>query len=242
MVEAPSPGVGAESIDLARSFDRHPDPRAYFRDLVARVPACADVVLFPAVLGLSEHARVVRVAEGELGRPCLEVPTVPPSVAGMRLQRTMDRIIAGYHAPVHIGAHVSTTRGSGKTPVAIVDGTGSRYHADTVIVATGGVAMGGLEVDSRGAVRETLFGLPVRQTAPLSRSTPGESLNALHSAGVEADCALRPVSSRSTPHENIYVTGRTLAHWNPAMEASAEGVAIVTGWLAARSVHSYLEG
>ena len=227
---------------MARSFDRHPDSHAYFRDLVARLPACADVVLFPAVLGLSEHARVVQAAEQGLGRPCLEVPTLPPSVSGMRLQRTMDRIIAGYNAPVHLGARISTTRGGGKTPVAIVDGTGSRYDADTFIVATGGIAMGGLEVDSRGTVRETVFGLPVRQTAPLNGPTPGESLNALHSTGVETDQALRPVSTRSTRYENIYVTGRTLAHWNPAVEASAEGVAIVTGWLAARSVHSYLEG
>ena len=242
IVEASSPGVGTESIDLARSFDRHPNPYAYFRDLDARLPACADVALFPAVLGFSEHARVVQAAEQELGRPCLEVPTVPPSVSGMRLQRTMDRIIAGYNAPVHIGARVSTIRGGGKAPVAVVDGTGSRYCADTVIVATGGVAMGGLEVDSRGTVRETVFDLPVRQTAPLNRPTPGDSLNALHSTGVETDHALRPVGSRSTRYENFYVTGRTLAHWNPAVEASAEGVAIVTGWLAARSVHSYLQG
>ena len=50
------------------------------------------------------------------------------------------------------------------------------------------------------------------------------------------------MDSRSILGENVYVTGRTLAHWNPAVEASAEGVAIVTGWLAARSVHAYLEG
>lgn len=242
IVEAPPPGTGAESIDLARGFDRHPDPSAYFREFNLRLPECAEVVLFPAVLGLAEHPRIMESAGQELGRPCLEVPTVPPSVLGMRLQRTMDRIVAGYDAPVHVGARLATTRVGHASSIAVVDGAGTAYPASAFIVATGGIAMGGLDVDSRGTVRESLFGLAVRQTSPLDRATPGETLDALHRSGVETDRALRPTNSRSSHCENIYVTGRTLAHWNPAVEASAEGVAIVTGWLAARSVHTYLEG
>ena len=242
IVEAPPPGTGAESIDLARSFDRHPDSSGYFRELNRLLPKSVDLVLFPAVLGLSEHARIMVFAEQELGRPCLEVPTVPPSVFGMRLQRTMDRMVAGYDAPVHMGARVSKTRAGRDSSIAVVDGAGAAYCASAFIVATGGIAMGGLDVDSRGTVRETVFGLAVQQTAPLNAATPAETLDALHRSGVETDRALRPMDSRSILGENVYVTGRTLAHWNPAVEASAEGVAIVTGWLAARSVHAYLEG
>ena len=242
VIEAPPPGIGTESIDLARGLDRHTDLSGYFRDLNARIPAPADVILFPAVLGLSEHARIMRFAERELGRSCLEVPTLPPSVPGMRLQRAMDRVIAGYGVPVHTGARVTGTRMDDEHPTAVVDGAGRTYPASTFIVATGGVAMGGLDVDSRGVVRETTFGLGVRQTAPLNAATVAESLDALHRTGVETDHALRPLGPRSRPFENTYVTGHTLAHWNPALEASAEGVAIVTGWLAARSAHAYLEG
>lgn len=242
VVGAPPPGHGSESIDLARGFDRHPDPRDYFRELESRIPDSAELVLFPAVLGLSEHARIMCSAEEALGRSCLEVPTLPPSVPGMRLQRTMDRVIAGFGAPVHVGTRVTGAKADGGRATEVVDGAGRVYHASTYIVASGGVAMGGLDVDSRGVVRETTFGLPVRQTEPLSAATPGESLDALHRTGVETDDALRPLGSRSQCRENVHVTGPTLAHWNPAQEASAEGVAIVTGWLAARSVHAYLEG
>ena len=241
VAEAPPPGHGAESIDLARGFDRHPDPCGYFRGLAARLPESADPILFPAVLGLSDHARIRRCAERALGRSCFEIPTLPPSVPGMRLQRTLDRAIAGYGAPVHPGARVAGMRADGERPVAVVDGAGRVHRARAFVVATGGVVMGGLDVDSRGAVRETTFGLPVRQTAPLDAATPGGSLDALHRTGVETDHALRPSGPRTRRCENVYVTGRTLAHWNPALEASAEGVAVVTGWLAARSAHAYLE-
>ncbi len=242
VVEAPPPGSGSENVDLARSFDRHPDLDGYFRDLGSRVPESAELIIFPAVLGISDHARVRRSAEQALGRPCHEVPTLPPSVPGMRLQRKMDRVIAGHGTPVHIGTRVTGTMTGDGHPTDVVDTAGRVHTASAFIVASGGVAMGGLNVDSRGEVRETTFGLPVRQTAPLNAETAGASLDALHRTGVETDHALRPLTSRSRSFENVYVTGHTLANWNPAQEASAEGVAIVTGWLAAQSAHAYLEG
>ena len=242
VIEAPPPGSGSESVDLARGFDRHPDPGRYFRDLDSRIPDSAEMILFPAVLGFSDHARIRRCAEQALGRPCLEVPTLPPSVPGMRLQRAMDRVIAGHGAPVHIGTRVTGMKVDDAHPTDVVDSAGRVHTASAFVVATGGVAMGGLDVDSRGEVRETTFGLPVRQTEPLSAATAGASLDALHRTGVETDHALRPLGPGSQSFENVYVTGHTLAHWNPALEASAEGVAIVTGWLAARSAHAYLEG
>lgn len=242
VIEAPPPGSGSESVDLARGFDRHPDPGSYFRDLDSRIPDSTEVILFPAVLGFSDHARIRRCAEQALGRPCLEVPTLPPSVPGMRLQRAMDRVIAGHGAPVHVGTRVTGMKVDDAHPTDVVDSAGRVHTASAFVVATGGVAMGGLDVDSRGEVRETTFGLPVRQTEPLSAATAGASLDALHRTGVETDHALRPLGPGSQSFENVYVTGHTLAHWNPALEASAEGVAIVTGWLAARSAHAYLEG
>lgn len=242
VIETPPPGSGSESVDLARSFDRHADLDGYFRDLGSRVPDSAELILFPAVLGISDHARVRRSAEQALGRPCHEVATLPPSVPGMRLQRTMDRIIAGHGTPVHIGTRVTGTLVDDGHPSDVVDTAGRVHAASAFIVATGGVAMGGLNVDSGGEVREVTFGLPVRQTAPLNAATADASLDALHRTGVETDHALRPLNSGSRSFENVYVTGHTLAHWNPALEASAEGVAIVTGWLAAQSAHAYLGG
>ena len=49
-------------------------------------------------------------------------------------------------------------------------------------------------------------------------------LDALHRTGVDTDESLRPRSAGTG--DNLFVTGRTLAHWNPATEGSAEGVSI----------------
>ena len=48
--------------------------------------------------------------------------------------------------------------------------------ADAVVLATGGFAAGGLELDSRGGLRETVLGLPVSGPPPASRrSAPATS-------------------------------------------------------------------
>jgi anaerobic glycerol-3-phosphate dehydrogenase len=102
--------------------------------------------------------------------------------------------------------------------------------------------MGGLDVDSHGAVHETALGLAVHQSEPLAAESVDRSLDALHVAGVETDSDLRPVTRGATVYDNVFVTGRTLAHWNPVAEGSAEGVSITTGWAAAEAAHAYLGG
>jgi anaerobic glycerol-3-phosphate dehydrogenase len=117
---------------------------------------------------------------------------------------------------------------------------GRTHDASAIIVSTGGILMGGLDVDSRGAVRETVLGLDVHQSEPLNALSVDQSLSALHLTGVVTDGDLRPASNGSTAYENVFVTGRTLANWNPAEESSAEGVSIATGWVAAEAAHAYL--
>jgi len=98
--------------------------------------------------------------------------------------------------------------------------------------------MGGLDVDSHGYVHETALGLGVYQSEPLNALTVDASLHSLHMAGVETDTNLRPLNGI----RNVFVTGRTLSHWNPAQESSCEGVCISTGWVAAEKAHNQLSG
>jgi anaerobic glycerol-3-phosphate dehydrogenase len=115
---------------------------------------------------------------------------------------------------------------------AVGDGEGRRYRASRYIVGTGGVLMGGLEVDSEGHIAEPIFDLPVHQTDPLRRPTPAETIDALHRAGVETDPSFRPAGIDGSTIRNLQIVGTTLAHWNPTIEESCEGVAIGTAWSA----------
>lgn len=241
IVDIAAPVPISENAALAKAFDELQEPHRYFAEIKQSIPAQTEVILFPAIMGMHKSHEVMAVAKRVLGVPFLEVPTLPPSVPGMRLERAFIRHLQNSHAGFHRGAHPRWHRFDKSGRVVIWDHIGRRFDASVVIVASGGVLMGGLEVDSFGLVHETAFGFYVFQSEPLNATTVEQSLNALHTAGVETDNALRPQRKESETCCNAFVTGRTLAHWNPAMESSAEGVCIATGWAAAENARSYLE-
>ena len=240
VVDVDAPGPVVENAGLAKAFDALDDDDRYFRSLASRIPADTEVVLFPAVLGLDEHNRVMATMERALDMPCLEVPTLPPSVPGMRLERAFERTLNDRRVVINRGVRVGRLRAKGDRCMALLDDQGRPHEASVIVLSTGGVLMGGLDVDSHGAVHETALGLAVYQSEPLAAESVDRSLDALHLAGVETDNDLRPVSNGSVVYDNVFVTGRTLAHWNPAAEGSTEGVSIATGWAAAEAAHTYL--
>lgn len=237
-----APCGNPESPRLARFFDALPDPAAYFAAIKPRLPAGCGCALFPAVLGLDRHDEVAGAAERALAVPCREFPTLPPSIPGLRLSRALTARLRRAGALIHDGARprgASVAQGRCRL---LYDAADRGFAADTYIAATGGLLMGGLAVEPDGRVRESVFGLDVIQTAPLAAERPDRTLAALHEAGVATDERLRPLASGRPAVDNLFVTGRTLAHWNPSAESSAEGVAIATGWAAAEAASSYLEG
>lgn len=242
LIDVEAPGPVTESLGLARAFDRLAEPRAYFASLKPRLPGNADAIVFPAVLGLDKHDHLTATAEAALAAPCFEAPTLPPSVPGIRLHRALEARLSDVQVMIHRGARVAAGRPANANGATVTDDMGRALEASVFILATGGVLMGGLEVESHGQVREGVFDLEVVQTRPLEADNVEHSLDALHRAGVETDEHLRPRRNGKQRSDNIFVTGRTLAHWNPASEASAEGVSIVTGWRAAEAAHAHLSG
>ncbi len=241
LVDVEAPGDIPESAALARAFDALEDSDPYFSTLKKTVAPEAEVILFPAVMGLSRNHEVMFRVEQVLGVPCLEVPTLPPSVPGMRLERSFDRHLRNGITAIHTGAGIGGSSLDEKDTIVVWDDMERRYEASVVIVSSGGVLMGGLDVDSYGTVHETSFGLDTYQSNPLNAGSVNQSLNALHAAGVETDSELRPQRHNNGPIPDVFVTGRTLAHWNPSAESSLEGVCIATGWTVAEGAHLYLE-
>lgn len=242
LISVPPPGELRESVPLARSFDSLDRPADYFRSIGPLLPAGAEVVLVPAVLGLKRHEQILQTAEDVLGMPVLEVPTLPPSVPGLRLGGDLETWLRRRGALIHLGGQVVGAEFGGGRIAGVTDEHGELFEADAFVLATGGVLMGGLLVESSGAVREPIFGLDVVQTEPLGSGTIDGGLAALHGAGVPTDPSLRPLAGGSAGLDNLFVTGRMLADWNPAEECSAEGVSIGTGWVAAEAALELLGG
>jgi glycerol-3-phosphate dehydrogenase subunit B len=113
-------------------------------------------------------------------------------------------------------------------------------RTEGVVLATGGIAGGGLIGRSDGRLVEPLLDLPVE--AP-----PAESWLAadpfdpaghpLEAAGVRTDSDLRPVDARGkVVLENVAVVGSLLAGQHYLIERCGDGVAIASGHLAAATL------
>jgi glycerol-3-phosphate dehydrogenase subunit B len=101
-----------------------------------------------------------------------------------------------------------------------------------VVLATGGFAAGGLELDSHWRAREVALGLPVSGVPSEERFLPeyfGD--HPMGRAGVAVDRELRPEG-----HENVRVAGATLAGAQPWREKSGDGISLATGFRAAELI------
>jgi glycerol-3-phosphate dehydrogenase subunit B len=108
------------------------------------------------------------------------------------------------------------------------------------VLATGGVATGGIELDSRWHARETALGLPLSGMPGADEPRFSPDYFAEHPmarVGVAVDDGLRPVDGGGgRVCSNVLVAGATLAGAQPWREKSGEGVSLATGHRAAELI------
>jgi glycerol-3-phosphate dehydrogenase subunit B len=239
---SPRPGeADVSGLVFARAFD---DP-SFRREVAAEVRsrvAEGEAVGVPALLGLDRAAEAWSDLQEAIGAPVFEIPVPPPSPPGLRLQRALTRAVKRAGGRVVIGpAAVGGEADGDRLAGVVIDRSGRRslHRAGAVVLATGGFASGGLEVDSHGAVRETVLGLPVAGVPEPGARLTGRYLEPqpLLSAGLRVDERMRPLGSGGTPaHANLHAAGEILAGAAPWLEASGEGLAIAGGVAAASAI------
>jgi glycerol-3-phosphate dehydrogenase subunit B len=221
--------------------------RPEFRDEVVRelgkLLAPGERAGLPAVLGLREASRVHRELEERLRNTVFEIPTLPPSIPGMRLFDALKRALRRAGGRLVLGQPVIGAETNGRRVEAVVTQTAARrafYRARSFVLATGGFAAGGLELDAAWTVRETVFGLPVAGVPPPgeARFLPGYfDRHPLARAGLDVDARLRPLGPRGrTAYENLHAAGATLAGAEPWREASGNGISLASGFAAAEAI------
>ncbi len=238
--ESESGKFDATSAELARLFDR-----ADVRDRIAAqlrpLVQGAACVGFPAVLGLDHNREAWLDLQARLGAQVFEIPTLPPSVPGLRLFRAFKDAYAS--AGIQLLLDMTATRGvvEGSKAKALVIPNVAReaeYRAHQIILATGGLYGGGIATGLHGEMGEAIFGLPIH--------VPGESAqwfedhliggaeHAIHDAGVRVNAMMQPVDGDGrVVLENVRIAGRLLSHYRPLSEGSTEGVWLATAYRAA---------
>ncbi len=230
-------------LQLARLLDQ-PAAQARLAELVADAAADERVGL-PAVLGLRSHARIcARLEEATASRAVFEIPTLPPSVPGLRLDTTLRELLAGLGVRVETGMEARGFRADGRRILWVESETGSRplrHSARSYLLATGGILGGGILGERSGRVREVVFALPV--TAPGARSQWLRPLfldsrgHPVFQGGVAVDARFQPLDESGAPvYDNLWAAGAVLAHTDPIRERSREGIAIATAYAAAKAV------
>jgi len=240
----PPPGLDGEpgTLRLARALDR-PGVADAMAAALAAVGKDDEVLALPAVLSVRDPDRVWQTLQRGAGRPVCEIPTLPPSVPGLRLFDTLRWLLRRAGGKLVTGSHVVGTKGTGDRVQAVrvqVSGGQRIYPTRWVVLATGGVASGGLELDADWRMRETALGLDVAGVpAPGQPRFTSRYLDAhpLSRAGIAADRELRPLDARGRRRwENVLVVGAALAGAEPWREKSGEGIALTSGHRAAQLI------
>ncbi len=212
-----------------------PEGREALAALVGPHLEDARAVGFPAVLGLHRPAEVFSDIRQRLGVSVFEIPTMPPSVVGLRLQQAALQALARAGVQVFSEQRVLTVdSGPGRDFVLTVGNDAQRRAVESraVILAGGRFLGGGLQAD-RKRVREPLFDLPVHQ-APERASWHRDTFldpngHPINRAGIDTDDLFRPLDRTGAPaHPALFAAGSILAHQDWMRQKCGAGLAVST--------------
>jgi len=195
---------------------------------------------FPAILGSHYHEDVCNSLEKMLGKPVFEIPTLPPSMQGVRIRNALTHGLTQKGGKL-FQKTVTQVEPDGKYGF-IVHAEDQTVYAKNIIFATGRFMGKGL-IASRTSITEPLLQLPVYQ--PESRREwhhknffdPGG--HGIHQAGIAVDQTFRPVDdNKKVVNDHLYAVGAILAHNDWMRYKCGSGVAIGSAFGAVNQIIS----
>lgn len=226
------------ALTLARSFDDPAWRAPALRAIAAARPPGRWRMVLPAVVGLADHAAAFAEAAAFLDGPPIEVVSVPPSIPGVRLWQALRGRLVALGGRLQWGFPIVDVERDGDRITAVRSEGASRpfrIAADAFVLATGGIAGGGVRAMPDGTLVERVFGLPV-SAPPREGWFADDALAAqpIEAAGILTDDALHPLDGP----RNVSVIGSALAGMRYLDERCGDGVALASAHRAARLLGS----
>lgn len=230
-----------------RTFAQLFEQPAFRQDVARQLRAAkgnATRIGLPAVLGLHAPIDVVTDLQRLTGALIFEIPTIPASVPGIRLFEIFQAAIIQAGGRMQVGSQVLRAEHANGRLTTLYSEAAAReqaHHAERFLVATGGIAGGGVWSDHTGEVWERALGLPLQ--APAGRDgwfAPrflDPNGHPVFRSGVAVDAQFRPLDGANVVYQNVAVAGAALAGCDPVRERCYSGMAITTGWAAARQLY-----
>ncbi|ABW66830.1 glycerol-3-phosphate dehydrogenase subunit GlpB [Desulfosudis oleivorans] len=234
----PSPVHAMRSIDIARIFDTM-DPDEMARLIRTACPD-ADIVGLPAVLGIERHNAVLDRLRQKTGKIIYEVPTLPPSMPGMRLDNALkSRFAAMGGVFIQRETVEKGTIANGRVTAIRTKNQNDTLTAGFYVLSTGSFFSGGL-VSRFDQIAEPVFNLALARS-PEARCLGSENFfapggHAFLSAGVITDDTFHPKTPAGETVENLFCTGAVLSGYDPVNQGCGGGVAVATGYVTGRRI------
>jgi glycerol-3-phosphate dehydrogenase subunit B len=228
-------------VHLARSLEL-PEARAQLAEAIRPHINRAGYVGLPAILGIHETKKIFDDLQEQLKRPLFEIPTMPPSITGLRLRNIFVRqlplsgVRTFFHHKVLKASYIAKKGfrfevGPQET-IFVVQAKGA-------VLASGRFFGRGLCAD-RKRITETVFGLPVYQPPDRAhwhrKSFLDRKGHPINLSGLETDDRFRPLGANGRPaFPNLFAAGSILAHQDWKRMKCGSGLAITTAYGAVKA-------
>lgn len=232
------------TVQLAEALDRPAVASRLAMALQSLHCDDSERVGLPAILGLHSHRQTWLALQEALAAPVFEIPTLPPSVPGIRLAHALRDHLERIGVRVEIGMEAMGFETEQGRISAVYTATSARplvHRAANYLLATGGILGGGFNSDHNGRCWEVVFGLPLTVPAERSQWFRHQFLHAggqpIFAGGVVVNDVWQPMDDQSNVvFTNLWAAGGLLAHTDPLQTRSLEGLAIATGFAAAQAI------
>ncbi len=220
------------------------------RKLLARIleseAGQSEYIGLPAILGIHRPDNILEDLEQLTGRRIFEIPTMPPSVPGIRLREMFEQQFPQRGIAMVPQQRIERLDFTGeKIALQLKDNHGPiTISAKTALLATGRFLSGGLKARF-DSISEPLAGLPVHQPSSREQWYQDEYLDSrgheIHQAGIDCDASFRPLGKDGTVFDpRLFSAGIILAHQDWIRQRCGAGVAIATAYRAVQAVEDFL--
>jgi glycerol-3-phosphate dehydrogenase len=195
-------------------------------------------IALPAVLGLKNSQEIVHTLGASFKVPFFEIPTLPPSIPGLRIQQILSQKIRECGGTIMNGSQVVAVDQTQTKIIQIYSEAAAGHvaiQAKKYILATGGILGGGIIQHYKTPPNEVIFNLHVatrKSVAPHSSNTfLSPDVLPFMDCGIKTNSWFQPVDDRGQiVYENLHCIGKNLFGMNYIEELSSEGVDVMTGF------------
>lgn len=224
------------STNIARVFE-HTRNIENLIDILKTNSQDADAIVLPAIIGL-DSLDTVKLLENKLEKPVCVIPTLPPSILGIRTQQQLHDRFVKLGGVYMLGDHMLKAESKSNRIKKVY----SRNHGDipftgeNFVLATGSYFSQGL-LSTHEKVFEPIFNLDIAFEADRQEWYNQDMFDGQPylSFGVKTTNDFRGLKHEEDI-ENLYVAGAILEGFNPIKEGSGGGVSILTALQVAETI------